>query len=326
MVRRVDFSTNTSVPLASSTAFPISWVGIIDSTETVILAGNTAPDVFRVSLQSDGVTPADCAIGIYSFPVAGYDISGNYYTALPTGAKLFFAYNVGGSEQFNCHATVIVSNSLKYTAPVEGTTVAESGAWGGTGVPSGGGGSTYPWFALPSGLAHTDDFAVFAFMTCTSAGTTTTGVVAQPVTDVNSNYGTAQDSRNTWTTPGIDLAFVVATVQDPATTGDHVHWQMSPFFSQNWVGVSAAYLKGPVSRLHFNTTPTATRARLGQTATFTAAAVAGTGTLLYQWQSSTDGGTTWADIAGATSSSYTTPPVTATDSGSLFRVIISDDD
>ena len=37
----------------------------------------------------------------------------------------------------------------------------------------------------------------------------------------------------------------------------------------------------------------------------------GTGTITYQWQQSTNGGTTWTNIAGATSQNYTTPILTA---------------
>jgi hypothetical protein len=54
----------------------------------------------------------------------------------------------------------------------------------------------------------------------------------------------------------------------------------------------------------------------GQTATFTVVAK-GTAPLSYQWQK---GG---SNIAGATSSSYTTPATTTADSGTTFRVAVS---
>ena len=54
----------------------------------------------------------------------------------------------------------------------------------------------------------------------------------------------------------------------------------------------------------------------GQAATFSVAA-AGAAPLNYQWQKN------GADITGATSSSYTTPVTTASDSGEMFRVMIS---
>ena len=55
---------------------------------------------------------------------------------------------------------------------------------------------------------------------------------------------------------------------------------------------------------------------IGQTATFSVQAT-GSGTLTYQWQKSNTA------ISGATSSSYTTAPTTAADSGSQFTVIVS---
>lgn len=52
------------------------------------------------------------------------------------------------------------------------------------------------------------------------------------------------------------------------------------------------------------------------------AAVDGTAPFTYQWQRSTDG-TTWADIATATSASYTTPQLLRTDSGTSYRVAVN---
>jgi hypothetical protein len=54
----------------------------------------------------------------------------------------------------------------------------------------------------------------------------------------------------------------------------------------------------------------------GQSATFSVSA-SGTAPLSYQWKKN------GASIAGATSSSYTTPPTTTADSGSQFSVLVS---
>ena len=43
----------------------------------------------------------------------------------------------------------------------------------------------------------------------------------------------------------------------------------------------------------------------------------------YRWQFSSDGGSTWSDIAGATAASYTTPATSTADNGKRYRVIVS---
>ncbi len=75
--------------------------------------------------------------------------------------------------------------------------------------------------------------------------------------------------------------------------------------------VNAAAVAPTITTQPANQTVTA-----GQTATF-AVVASGTSPLSYQWQKN------GASIAGATSSSYTTPAATAADSGSTFRVVVT---
>ncbi len=65
------------------------------------------------------------------------------------------------------------------------------------------------------------------------------------------------------------------------------------------------------------TQPASITVPLGQTATFSVSAT-GTGTITYQWFKN------GVAISGATSSSYTTPPTVAGDTGSLFTVTVTD--
>ena len=58
----------------------------------------------------------------------------------------------------------------------------------------------------------------------------------------------------------------------------------------------------------------------GNTATFTSAA-SGSPTPTVQWQLSTDGGSSWADISGATSGSYTTPTLLLSDDQNQYRAV-----
>ena len=66
--------------------------------------------------------------------------------------------------------------------------------------------------------------------------------------------------------------------------------------------------------------PTAQAACAGSNATFSVTATSGGS---YQWQLSTNGGTSWTDIAGATTSTLTLNAVTAGMSGNQYRVIVS---
>jgi hypothetical protein len=66
--------------------------------------------------------------------------------------------------------------------------------------------------------------------------------------------------------------------------------------------------------------PTDQSVLAGTTATFTVAATDAAG---YQWQRSTDGGTTFTSVAGATAASYTTAAIILADSGTQYRVVVT---
>jgi hypothetical protein len=70
----------------------------------------------------------------------------------------------------------------------------------------------------------------------------------------------------------------------------------------------------------FTTQPASSSVVEPAAATFNVTAT-GTPSPTLQWQSSTDGGSTFADIVGATGSSYTTPATTGSNDGQQFRVI-----
>jgi len=69
--------------------------------------------------------------------------------------------------------------------------------------------------------------------------------------------------------------------------------------------------------------PSSSSVDAGRTASFpVTSSVSDGGTLSYQWQQSTDSGSTWSNVSGATSASYTTPTLDATDSGDQFRLVV----
>ena len=83
----------------------------------------------------------------------------------------------------------------------------------------------------------------------------------------------------------------------------------------NITGVNFTDSPAPVGPT-ITTQPANQTVTAGQTATFTVTA-AGTAPLTYQWQKNA------VNIAGATSSSYTTPATTTSDSGSTFKVVVT---
>ncbi len=67
--------------------------------------------------------------------------------------------------------------------------------------------------------------------------------------------------------------------------------------------------------------PADTQVTAGSAASFSVGASGSA--LSYQWQRSNDGGSTWAAITGATTASYTLTNTATSDSGSRFRVLVS---
>ncbi len=76
----------------------------------------------------------------------------------------------------------------------------------------------------------------------------------------------------------------------------------------------------PAEAPAFVSQPANATVTVGSTATFSVSAT-GAPAPTFQWQVSEDGGITFADIAGATNASYTTPPTIGGDSGKRFRVV-----
>ena len=85
----------------------------------------------------------------------------------------------------------------------------------------------------------------------------------------------------------------------------------------NWVGPA-----GTTTQPQITTQPANQSVTAGGTATFTAAA-SGTPTPTVQWQVSTDGGTSYSDIAGATSATLTLTAVTTAQNTNRYRAVFT---
>ena len=113
-----------------------------------------------------------------------------------------------------------------------------------------------------------------------------------------------------WFTPNVSVKTLTFTQSRNVTGG--------PSF-QLWI---VALIDGaPV----FVRNPTNATVNEGATASFSTL-VAGTQPFTYQWEISTDGGATWAAIAGATSATYSIGGTTVSQSGHQFRVVVTNAD
>ncbi len=118
--------------------------------------------------------------------------------------------------------------------------------------------------------------------------------------------------------PGAGIATLTTTSLAPGAHTLTAVWSGGPTPAQTSDPVDFQVGTAP----SVTTQPTNQTASAGAAATFTAAAT-GDPTPTVQWQVSTDGGKTFTDIAGATSSSYTTPATTAADNGNEYQAVFS---
>ncbi|HEY5914537.1 MAG TPA: hypothetical protein VJA21_28435, partial [Verrucomicrobiae bacterium] len=115
---------------------------------------------------------------------------------------------------------------------------------------------------------------------------------------------------------GDDFAATFIKSGDPIPTG-------APAFTGNLVGT---YLDPTGASVTFNQQPADVTILQGRKATFTAV-VTGTsaygGTVTYQWQAAPAGSTTFTDIPGANSASYTTAALGLADTGRQYKLLAS---
>lgn len=134
----------------------------------------------------------------------------------------------------------------------------------------------------------------------------------------------ANNTSVTWTLspPGIGTLSTTGLYTAPNPLGGATSVSITATsVSDNSKSASAAVtLSAPVSPSFLQPIPDVT-ALAGQAVTLNVQATGGG--LSYQWESLPPGGSSFSPIAGATSSSYTTPPVTLADSGTQFHCIVA---
>jgi IPT/TIG domain/Immunoglobulin I-set domain/Immunoglobulin domain len=133
----------------------------------------------------------------------------------------------------------------------------------------------------------------------------------------------SKDSGVTWSKDTSDPGSSTTTLTVPSTTAAENGYEYRAVFKN-----TAGEATSTPATLTVDTVPAvtidpiSTAVKTGETATFTAVA-AGTPTPEVQWQESTDGGSTWITVPGATTDTLTLPGVPLSDSGREYRAVFT---
>ncbi|HKD52214.1 MAG TPA: immunoglobulin domain-containing protein, partial [Candidatus Acidoferrum sp.] len=301
-------SYGTTISYGSSTPVDSTMV----TTHQVAVSGLSAGTTYYFQVQSTDSKNNNGKSGGHKFATQGVSISG---TITPSKGGAGATVTLSGTA----NATTTANGTGAYTFPG-----LASGFYAVT--PSNTGYTFAP--ANQNVNAGTTDVTAVNF---TASGTVvfpsvTTQPASQTVTagqtatfSVVAN-GTAPLSYQ-WQKNGLNIAGATsATYTTPATTTSDNGSTFAVVVSNSagaatsnaaTLTVNAAPVAPTITAQPTNQTVTA-----GQAATFTVSAT-GTAPLSYQWQKN------GANIAGATSTSYTTPATTTSDSGSTFVVVVS---
>jgi hypothetical protein len=215
-------------------------------------------------------------------------------------------------------------------------------SWTGTSLPSG------EWISMAAGNGKIVAVGV-------NAGAQTNGGVFQPY-ELNLSAGatqsvaTSSDNGSTWTLrsgvlPTIEtwqkVVFIGGSVnrffafpsnnQFAAVSPDGIVWDVvftpsnRSFFGQHATAGDDLYIPNAWSQNPASYKITAALSTSGGSgsASFSCSATTESGSLTYRWQRSTDGGTTWSDISGATGSTLTLNDQQTSNSGTKVRCAVS---
>jgi len=318
------------------------------ATFTVVAAG-TAPLSYQ--WQKNGVNVAGATSGSYTTPVTATSDSGSTFAVVVsntvgtvTSAAATLTVNAAAVAPTittqPTNQTVTAGQTATFTVVAAGTAPL-SYQWQKNGVNIAG--ATAASYTSPA-TTPADSASTFRVVVTNTAGTVTSNaatltVNAAPVAPTISTQptnqtvtagqtatftvvaaGTAPLSYQ-WQKNGVNVAGATsASYTTPVTTTSDSGSTFAVVVSNTAGTVTSAAATLTVNAAAvaptITTQPTNQTVTAGQTATFTVVA-AGTAPLSYQWQKN------GVNVAGATSASYTSPITVTSDSGSTFRVVVS---
>jgi hypothetical protein len=332
-------ASSTSDPAAtvqwqSSTNAGISWANISGATSASYTTGSVT------TAQSDTRYRAVFTNAAASVPSSAATLT------VTAGAPLITTQPADATVPSGSSATFSASSTSDPAATVQWQSSTNAGiSWANI---SGATNATYATGSVTTSQSGTRYRAVFT----NAAGSTPTSAATLTVT-ASVPVITTQPADAT-VPSGSSATFSAASSADPAAT---VQWQSSTDSGATWANISgataASYTTGAVTtgqsgtryRALFTNAATSvpsTAATLtvtasapvittqpadatvpsGASATFSAASASDPAATV-QWQSSTDAGATWADIAGATGHTFTTTALSAGQDGTKYRAVFT---
>ena len=258
-----------------------------------IVDASNSSDLATVSVSTSGVTPGTIVYGILSSPVTLAASHTYYVVSQETG---------GADDWYDADSLVQTTSAASDIGPVYGLPY----------VPTVQAGHTYVIldlkYSIPVSVSVTPTSAsLFGGQTQQFTGTVTGTVGNTSVTwALNPNVGSIS-TAGLYTAPA-----TIASTQSVTVTATSV--------ADGTKSASATITLNPPAPPAITQQPQSATTLVGQAATFSVTA-SGMG-LTYQWQSMPTGGS-FANIAGATSSSYTTPLAALADNGTQFRCVVT---
>ena len=343
-------TVNAAVIAPTITTQPVNQTVTAGATATfTVVAGGTAPLGYQ--WQKNGVNIAGATGTSYTTPATATTDTGSTFDVVVSNAagtvtSSAATLTVNAAAVAQTITTQPVNQTVTAGATATFTVVAGGTAplgyqWQKNGVNIAG--ATGTSYTTPA-TATTDTGSTFDVVVSNAAGTVTSSaatltvnaaavaptITTQPVNQTVTAGATATFSvvaggtaplGYQWQKNGVNIAGATGTsyttpataTTDSGSTFDVVVTNTAGTVTSSaaTLTVNAAVIAPTITTQPVNQTVTA-----GATATFTVVA-GGTAPLGYQWQKN------GVNIAGATGTSYTTPATATTDSGSTFRVVVS---
>ncbi|HJW29481.1 MAG TPA: hypothetical protein VJ508_09525, partial [Saprospiraceae bacterium] len=306
-------------------------VGTNQNTYTTPVLNTTGTYSYRLLITQDAgcaVQSADVNISVVADPTVS--VSANNPSICVGGTSTLTATVTGGTGTITYQWQELVgstwnnvgSNQNTYTTPVLNTT------------------GTYTYRVLvtqnPGCFAQSSnavevvvaDLAVSAQPTsiteCVGGTSTMTVTVTGGTGTISYQWQSSSDGSTGWAN-ATGTGSTTATYTPPSTVAGTTFYRVIISASGNGCGpvVSSNATATIVPDLAVTTQPSNVNECIGGTSTMNVVVSGGTGTITYQWQSSPDGSTGWANATGTGSTSTTYTPPSTVAGTTFYRVLIN---